>query len=235
LAVLQRTVGASSHDLLVTNRASAAGATHEEITTMSTHFETSTDHITTTDTTTTERRTRSRRGRFARLARILAVPAAALTFAAVQTPLPANAASSVVGSASASVGCLKSGNTEWMVIDGSAIQGSGYSSQYVTMRAGYYIGKTFYTLPWLSQPAIVSANQPMVDAYGHVMSVDGPQFILVSTTSRIANSSGVVTAYVQAGFWDGHTYEYTGWVAASTYGWNINGYNAATGPAPCRF
>lgn len=198
--------------------------------------------LTTTDTnddTTTgmnePRRTRGMRARVTRLARILAVPAAALALVAVQAPMPANAATSAVGSISASVGCLKSGNTEWMVIDGSAIQGSGYSSQYVTMRAGYYIGKTFYTLPWLSQPAIVSANQPMVDAYGHVMSVDGPQFILVSTTSRIANSSGVVTAYVQAGFWDGHTYEYTGWVAASTYGWNINGYNAATGPAPCRF
>jgi hypothetical protein len=193
--------------------------------------------LTTTEATddTEPRRTRGMRARVARLARILAVPAAALALVAVQAPMPANAASSALGSISASVGCLKSGNTEWMVINGSAIQGSGYLSQYVTMRSGYSIGNTFYTLPWLSQAAVVSAYKNVTDAYGNAIVVGGPQAILKSTTSRIANGSGAVTAYVQAAFWDGHAYEYTGWVAASSYGWNVNGANYSVGPAPCRF
>ncbi len=188
-----------------------------------------------TDEATESRPTRAKRGRFSRIARALAVPAAALAFAAVQAPVSANAATSAIGSASATVSCLRSGSTEWMVIRGAAIQSAAYGSQYVTMRAGYTVGSTFYTLPWLSKAALVSANKPTVDAYGNLISVGGPQTIAISTTPRIANGSGRVTAYVQAGFWDGHAYEYTGWVPASYYAWTVNGANYTGGPVACAF
>jgi hypothetical protein len=179
-------------------------------------------------------RTRGKRSRFTRVARILAVPAAALTFAVVQAPVAANAATSAVGTPSATVGCLKSGNTEWMTINGSAIQAPGYASQYVSMEAEYSIGSHWYSMPW-SSPVLVNANKPVVDAYGTAITVSGPQAVALFTSPRIANGAGRVTAYVQGAFWDGHAYEYSGWVPASFYNWNVNGMNYTGGPAPCGF
>jgi len=148
-----------------------------------------------------------------RLARVLVVSLATLS-AVAMTPAAAHAATSNVGTVNAYVDCYPQSHS--LSVTASAVENTNWSSQYVVVRAAYTSGGYTYTSGWTS-PRLVDATHPA----GYL---SGPFTIDMTTTSAVAlpsiNASGLRgwnTVWVQAGFWNGRAYEYTGWVAAYVY------------------
>jgi hypothetical protein len=174
------------------------------------------------------------RTRIARIARVAAMPMVAFAALAGATGT-AHAATDSVGTITASVYCTSDvyHHTSQITVDPYAIENAGYSTQWVVYRYGYYTSRGFAPSGW-SSPVLVDAVRVTTDAYGNLITLTNPALLPPARWNVAFGGGRIPVMYVQAGFWDGRTYEYSAWVAAGTYySMNASGQGDGGSPVPC--